>query len=212
VNRRNLEFINFKHTLRPGLALELNSSQKNVSLANSCSRNADDVWEPTQINTSKETLEKENKSNKNQSEWTQLFVLPRFGSKEPSPRWGSHKDRVYFNPFPLSNGHLDRVSLFLNLTGHLDPARTTTHLGVSCFDYKSLENKKGKKKRPNQATRATKNTSDPLISLNALELILGLWVDWFFDCVLECWAFALATNEDFRRLGCEWMRWLGGYL
>jgi hypothetical protein len=68
VNRRNLEFINFKHTLRPGLALELNSSQKNVSLANSCSRNADDVWEPTQINTSKETLEKENKSNKNQSE------------------------------------------------------------------------------------------------------------------------------------------------
>jgi hypothetical protein len=38
------------------------------------------------------------------------------------------------------------VSLFLNLTGHLDPARTTTHLGVSCFDYKSLENKKGKRK------------------------------------------------------------------
>jgi hypothetical protein len=31
------------------------------------------------------------------------------------------------------------VSLFLNLSGHLDPARTTTHLGVSCFDYKSLE-------------------------------------------------------------------------
>jgi hypothetical protein len=47
--------------------------------------------------------------------------------------------QVYFNPFPLSNGHLDRVSLFLNLSGHLDPARTTTHLGVSCFDYKSLE-------------------------------------------------------------------------
>jgi hypothetical protein len=62
----------------------------------------------------------------------------------------------YFNPFPLSNEHLDRVSLSLNLTGHLDPARTTTHLGVSCFDYKSLENKKGKRKRPNQATRATK--------------------------------------------------------
>jgi hypothetical protein len=27
---------------------------------------------------------------------------------------------------------------------HLDPARTTTHLGVSCFDYKLLENKKEK--------------------------------------------------------------------
>jgi hypothetical protein len=156
VNRRNLKFINFKHTLGSGLALELNSSQKNVSLAKSCSKNADDVWEPTQINTSKETLERENKSNENQSEWTRWFVLPRFGSKEPSPSWGGHKDRVYFNPFPLSNGHLDRVSLFLNLTGHLDPARTTTHLGVSCFVYKSLENKKEKEKRSIQATRATK--------------------------------------------------------
>ena len=36
--------------------------------------------------------------------------------------------RVFFNPFPLSNGHLDRVSFLLNQTGHLDPARTTTHL------------------------------------------------------------------------------------
>jgi hypothetical protein len=26
-------------------------------------------------------------------------------------------------------------------TGSLRPARTTTHLGVSCFDYKSLWNK-----------------------------------------------------------------------
>ena len=68
MNRRNLKFINFKHTLRSGLALELNSSQKNVSLARSCSKNADDVWEPTQINISKETLERENKSNENQSE------------------------------------------------------------------------------------------------------------------------------------------------
>jgi hypothetical protein len=68
VNRRNLKFTDFKHTLRPGSALELISSQKNVSLAKSCSKNADDVWEPTQINTSKETLERENKSNENQSE------------------------------------------------------------------------------------------------------------------------------------------------
>jgi hypothetical protein len=52
------------------LALELNSSQKNVSLAKSCSRNVDDVWEPTQINTSKETLERENKSNESQNEYT----------------------------------------------------------------------------------------------------------------------------------------------
>jgi hypothetical protein len=32
VNRRNLKFINFKHALRPGLALELNRSSKDSSL------------------------------------------------------------------------------------------------------------------------------------------------------------------------------------
>jgi hypothetical protein len=44
------------------------------------------------------------------------------------------------------------VSLFLNLPGHLDPARTTTHLGVSCFNYKSLEkrNEKGKRQSKQQ--------------------------------------------------------------
>jgi hypothetical protein len=36
--------------------------------------------------------------------------------------------------------------------GHLDPARTTTHLGVSCFDYKSLEkiNEKGRRQSKRQ--------------------------------------------------------------
>jgi hypothetical protein len=36
--------------------------------------------------------------------------------------------------------------------GHLDPARTTTHLGVSCFDYKSLWNKneEGRKRSKQQ--------------------------------------------------------------
>jgi hypothetical protein len=29
-----------------------------------------------------------------------------------------HKGWVYFNPFPLSNNHLDLVSLLLNQTGH----------------------------------------------------------------------------------------------
>jgi hypothetical protein len=33
------------------------------SLTKSCSKNADDIWETTQINTSMETLERENKSN-----------------------------------------------------------------------------------------------------------------------------------------------------
>jgi hypothetical protein len=70
----NLKFIDFKHTLRSGLALGLNSSQKNVSLAKSCSRNANDVWEPTQINTSKEMLEREtNQTRIKASEHDDLF-------------------------------------------------------------------------------------------------------------------------------------------
>jgi hypothetical protein len=73
---------------------------------------------------------------------TRWFVLPRFGSCKPSPRWGGHKDRVSFNSFPLSNGHLDRMSFLLNQTGHLDPSQGPPQLDVFCFDYKWLENKK----------------------------------------------------------------------
>jgi hypothetical protein len=53
------------------------------------------------------------------------------------------------------------VSLFLNLLGHLDPARTTTHLGVSCFDYKSLEkrNEKVRRQSKRQDLKGTQNLS-----------------------------------------------------
>jgi hypothetical protein len=39
------------------------------------------------------------------------------------------------NILEMAQGHIS----LSNLTGHLDPASTTTHLGVSFFDYKSLE-------------------------------------------------------------------------
>jgi hypothetical protein len=46
VNRRNLKFINFEHTLYPGLGLEINNIEigvrKIVLLVMSCSINADD--------------------------------------------------------------------------------------------------------------------------------------------------------------------------
>jgi hypothetical protein len=80
--------------------------------------------------------EGENKSTKEIERMTQRFVLPRFGSCKPTPRWGGHKDRVSFNSFPLSNGHLDRVSFLLNKRVTLDPSQGPPQLGVSCFDYK----------------------------------------------------------------------------
>jgi hypothetical protein len=77
VNRQNLKFKNLNTHYRPGLALELNPRRKIVSLATSCSNDADDVWEQTQINIGKETLERgkgANKSSENQaSEHGDLF-------------------------------------------------------------------------------------------------------------------------------------------
>jgi hypothetical protein len=143
------------------------------------------------------------------SEWTRWFVLTRFASKEPSPRWGGHKDWVSLNPFPLSNGHLDRVSFLLNQTGHLDPARTTTHLGVSCFDYKSLWNKneEGRKRSKQQERKRTRTHTLSQVTR---------WLEWIwelerlssFELCLGLNALALVLNENFRKLGCLELWWL----
>jgi hypothetical protein len=93
---------------------------------------------------------------------TLWFVLPRFGSKEPSPRWGGHKDRVSFNHFPLSNGHLDRVSFLLNQTGHLDPIRTTTHLVSLALIISHLENKN--KEEESQPSKQEHNKTQMILS------------------------------------------------
>jgi hypothetical protein len=77
---------------------------------------------------------------------TWWFVLPRFGSCKPSPRWGGHKDRVSFNPFPLSNGHLDWVSFLLNQTGHLDPYKDHHNLVSLALITNVLRTRMGKKK------------------------------------------------------------------
>jgi hypothetical protein len=44
--------------------------RKNVSLATSCSNDADDVWEQTQINIGKETLERGKRANKSNGNHT----------------------------------------------------------------------------------------------------------------------------------------------
>jgi hypothetical protein len=123
---------------------------------------------------------------------TQWFVLSRFGSCKPTPRWGGHKDRASFNPFSLSNGHLDRVSFLLNQTGHLDPTRITTHLVSLALITSHLENKNENRRKhdcKSQATRATNNTQITLsLSLKLLitnDHLLKLGEIGSFDCVLE---------------------------
>jgi hypothetical protein len=131
VNRRNQKFTTLNTHYKPGLALELKSSPGE--------RGKQIKWKS--------------------SGWTRWFVLPRFGSKEPNnPRWGGHKDRVSFNPFSLSNGHLDRVSFLLNQMGNLDPARTTTLRCLLLWLQFTWEQEWGRKKAI-QATRAQMNTN-----------------------------------------------------
>jgi hypothetical protein len=128
VNRRNLKIITLNTHYKPELALERISSP--------VERGKQIKWKT--------------------SEWTRWFVLPRFGSKEPSPRWGGHKDRVSFNPFPLSNGHLDRVSFLLTSHGSLRPHKDHHTIGVSCLAYKALESNKWKEKKSKQANKSNK--------------------------------------------------------
>jgi hypothetical protein len=123
---------------------------------------------------------------------TRWFVLSRFGSWEPSPRWGGHKDRVSFNHFPLSNGHLDRVSFLLNQTGHLYPTRTTTQLvSLALITSHFEEQEWGRRKR--SKNKSSKNTSKTLsLVTRILEWIWDLERLWFFwimsciDCTSSC--------------------------
>jgi hypothetical protein len=125
VDRRKLKFATLNTSYKLGLALEWISSPR----------------------------ERGKQINKEIKQMTRWFVLPRFGSCEPSPRWGGHKDRVSFNHFPLSNGHPDRVSFLLNQTGHLDPTRTTTQL-VSLTWITSHLKSKNEEEESDPRTRA----------------------------------------------------------
>jgi hypothetical protein len=113
---------------------------------------------------------------------TWWFVLPRFGSKEPSPRWGGHKDRVSFNPFSLSNGHLDRVSFLPWFPRSLRPRKDHHTIGVSFFAYKALRVRMRERKKPTKQQEQQRTQDDLLTSPKILELNCGIWLDrrlWF---------------------------------
>jgi hypothetical protein len=159
VNRRNLKFITLNTIYKSRLALEINRVQKRGR---------------KQINQEIKRM-------------TRWFVLPRFSSWKPTPRWGGHKDRVSFNPFPLLNGHLDRVSFLLNQTGHLDPTRTTTTWCLLLWLKVSWEQEWGRRKR--SKNKSSKNTSKTL-SLSLVTICLEwnwdlerLWFYWIVSCI-----------------------------
>jgi hypothetical protein len=104
---------------------------------------------------------------------TRWFVLPRLGSCKPTPRWGGHKDQVSFNPFPLSNDHLDRVSFSSQSNGTLSPHKDHHTIGVSCLDYNWVDHKKEWRRKAIQA-QELKWTQ---VSLSRTTI----WLEWSLD-------------------------------
>jgi hypothetical protein len=131
-----MKFTNFKHNYKPGLALEIKTSP----------------------NERAKKINQRNRADDTVICFIEVWFLQTYSLLS------GHKDRVSFNPFPLSNDHLDRVSFLLNQTGHLDPSQGPPQLGVSCFDYKYLENKNGGRRKAIQATRTQMNTKISLTS------------------------------------------------
>jgi hypothetical protein len=143
---------------------------------------------------------------------TRWFVLPRFGSCKPTPRWGGHKDRVSFNPFPLSTDHKDQWAFLLNQMGHLDPTRTTTTWCLLLWLQMCWEQEMGKKKS-DPSTRAQRTRAKlSLLVTNCFEWnwdLERLWFNWIVSCI-ECTSSCIEWD-----VWKTWMPWsvvVGGYL
>jgi hypothetical protein len=141
---------------------------------------------------------------------TQWFVLPRFGSCKPTPRWGGHKDRVSFNSFRLSNGHLDRMSFSSQSIGTLSPHKDHHTIGVSCLDYNWVGNKNRRKNKSNPSARTQMNTSVSLTSHYLIGMIFGLGRGFdLFDCVFE-WSLELLYEVWWLKTWMHWSVVVGG--
>ena len=139
---------------------------------------------------------------------TRGFVLPRFGSRKPTPRWGGHKDRVSFNPFPLSNGPSDRVSFSSQITWESSFPQGPPHnwcllpqLQVSMISRKNAkEKKRSKRKSSNEHYKS-------------LSLVTKAFV-WSWERIwslLVCFAMN-ASSCIVVGSWKTWMQWMVGWL
>jgi hypothetical protein len=115
VNRRNLKIINLKHNYKSGLALELNPSPKERAKTNQPRNRADDT--------------------------VICFTEVRFLKTYSPLRWSQRPS--LFQPFPSLKRSPRPSELSPQSNGSLRPLQGPPQLGVSCFDYKCLENKNG---------------------------------------------------------------------
>jgi hypothetical protein len=94
---------------------------------------------------------------------------------------------------------------------HLDPSQGPPQLGVSCFDYKGVENKKWEEEKRSK-NKSSKNTSkNSLPSHYLLGVEMGLREALIlFDLCLVLIALALVLNVKSEKHGCLEVWWLGG--
>jgi hypothetical protein len=132
---------------------------------------------------------------------TRWFVLPRFGSYKPTPRWGGHKDRVSLNPFPLSNGHLDRVSFSSQSNGTQSPHKDHHTIGVSCLGYNWVDHKKECEIKEAIQAQELKWTQQISLSLVTKALCgIGRGFDLFGVSCIEC--YSSCKVWEVWKLGC----------
>ena len=94
------------------------------------------------------------------------------------------------------------MSFLLNQTGHLDPSQGPPQLGVSCFDYKCLENKKEEEEstiaKAKQQERQIIHRSLSLKSLITNDHLSQLWNLERLEALIVSWngLLALVLNVE----------------
>jgi hypothetical protein len=101
------------------------------------------------------------------------------------------------------------VSFSSQSIGTLSPHKDHHTIGVSCFDYKELENKKWGRRKSDPSARAQKNTTKLSLLVTIALSGIGTWRD--FDSLYLCLglnALALVLNvlaENLDALKCWWL-------
>jgi hypothetical protein len=126
-----MKFIKFKHHYKLGLALEIKASPEEKAKTNHKQMKADDM--------------------------VICFTEVRFLQTYSPLRWSQRPG--LFQPFPSLKRSPRPSELSPQSIGTLSPHKDHHTIGVSCFDYKCLGNKKWGRRKEIQATRTQMNTN-----------------------------------------------------
>jgi hypothetical protein len=139
------------------------------------------------------------------------FTEVRFLQTYSPLRWSQRPG--LFQPFPSLKRSPRPSELFSLTNGSLRPSQGSPQLGVSCIDYKLLENKNGGRRKVIQATRTQMNTNVSLSQdTNSLEWGWDLERTWSFVLCLGVKSRALVLNAMAENLDALKWWWLGVFI